>query len=131
MSAEEVIEYTDADTGQPFRFETLIDRARVGEVVTKRIGVKNIGIHPIRCENPRTEGLNILTYPNNPEMPERPNVSRDDPDYQTKMAEWMASVDVIRPGETRQMEIEFDVPKDAVIPPTGAWQFDVAVIAFG
>jgi hypothetical protein len=110
MSAEDVIEYTDADTGQPFTRETLVKEMRPGEITTKTINIKNIHpIYPIRLINPKTSGLRILTYP----------TALDDKN------------DIIRPGATRNMEIEVDVPKEAITPPITTWEFDVAVIAVG
>ena len=110
MSTEQVIEYTDADTGEAFQQDVWTKEMRPGEISTKRINIKNIhAIYPIRLVNPRTNGLRILTYPNDLE---------DDHD-------------VIRPGESRTMDLEVDVPKEQITPPKTSWDFDIAVIAFG
>ena len=110
MSAEGVIQYIDRDTGQPFTGETLVKEMRPGEITTKRIGVKNINpVYPIRLINPKTSGLKILMYPT--------DLDNDK--------------DVIRPGAVRDMEIEVDVPKEAITPPITTWEFDVAIIAVG
>lgn len=102
-SQNRMVEYTDAATGAPIEMESFIDETRAGEVLTKRIAIKNVNIYPIQLTEPRSSGLNILSYP----------------------------TEVIQPGQTKEMEIEIDVPPDAVTPPTGAWEFRVAVIAVG
>lgn len=94
------IKYTDMDTGQPFDLETFIEDARVGETATKRVQFTNTNpAYSIRLINPQAEGLRIVRY----------------------------SSEFIKPGGNGEIELAFDVPKEAIIPPLGTWAFDIAV----
>lgn len=97
----QTIQYIDADNGQPFDIQTFLEEVDVGTTATKRIYAKNTGIYPIKLTNPSAKGLRVVSYPE----------------------------DWIPRGASKVIELAFDVPKQAIVPPTGSLDFRLVVSA--
>ncbi len=101
---EDFLEYTDL-SGRLIDRRIILNEGRVGEPIRKRIMVQNRNAYKIRLENPKTSdpNLTIVSYPQ----------------------------DIISPGESKQIRLEYNIPSDATSPPLAYWEFDVAIFAPG
>lgn len=100
----DLIDFTD-ETGKIFDRRLLLQEARVGEPIRKRVTIKNRNVLPIQLENPEVSdpNLTIISYPR----------------------------DRIAPGGTGKIVLEYNLPKTATAPPEVNWDFDVRIFSGG
>jgi hypothetical protein len=105
-AADQTIEITDAETGDIIEEgKGIVPPMDVGTSMIRKYNVRNTGVYPIALRDPQAIGFTLLSYPS----------------------------DVIQPGHLAPapIEVEFDIPKDAIVPPVGRLRFKLGIIAVG